>query len=428
MAPRSGFLTLWLAWRYLIAKKGKSLSFMTMVSILGVAIGVAALVTVLSVMGGFEYELRNKMFRGLPHLEIFNKQALAGFSLKQHSIKDIKELYPEAEGIEPFIKADIVIKHRKSIASATLFGIEPELGGKLWGFFSTKFDGHLKDLEAKVYKNEFSVESLDGLILGDSLAIQLGVGYGDEVFVLSPYASVGDVLSGSQISGHFKIVGIFQTDSPEIDSRYAVVSLKSARKFLPDYDTSLENEDYVSGIALNFKHPELIDKTKDRLTRFPDLATVTWKDVNKSLLFALKLEKFTMSSILLLIVLVAAFSISGTIMMTVFHRRSQIALFRSLGMSKAGVWKIFLTIGVFIGTLGTLLGLSIGLGICGLLHYFQFVDLPIGMFYQNKLPVRFLPTEYMVIAICSWLLSILATLYPSLVAAKQDPGTGLRYS
>lgn len=426
MAPRSNFFILWLAWRYLLAKKGKSLSFMTTVSILGVAIGVAALVTVLSVMGGFEHDLRTKMFRGLPHLEIFNKQALAGFSLKEHPLNTFEKLYPEASGVEPFIKADVVIKHRKNLASATLFGIDPQLGGKLWGFFSGKFDGRLEDLGVESSKQKYE-DSLEGLILGDSLAIQLGVSFGDEVFVLSPYASVGDVLSGGQITGHFKVVGIFQTDSAQIDAKYAVVSLKSGRKFLPDYDPSLESEQYVSGMAVSFKEPEHVHNLTERLKHLPDLQAVTWKETNKSLLFALKLEKFTMSSILLLIVLVAAFSISGTIMMTVFHRRSQIALFRSLGLSQGETAKVFLAIGSFIGTIGTVLGLLVGLGICGLLYYFQFVDLPSGMYYQNKLPVRFLPVEYMVIALCSWLLSILATLYPSVIAARQDPGAGLRY-
>lgn len=428
MASHTRFLTLWLAWRYLISKKGKSLSFMTTVSILGVAIGVAALVIVLSVMGGFENDLRNKMFRGLPHLEVFNKQALAGFSLKEHPLSEMRKLYPEAEGVEPFIKSDVVLKYRKNLASANLFGIEPTLGGKLWGFFTNKFDGQLKELENPLSSSSSNPENLPGLVLGDSLAIQLGVTYGDEVYILSPYASVGDVLSGGQISGRFKVVGIFQTDSPQIDAKYAIVSLKAGRKFLPDYDPSLESDEYVSGIALNFSHPEKIELMKNRLHKYADLEAVTWRDTNKSLLFALKLEKFTMSAILLLIVLVAAFSISGTIMMTVYHRRNQIALFRSLGMSAFRMGKIFLAIGIFIGTIGTIIGLSVGLGICSLLYYFQFVDLPVNMFYENKLPVKFLPTEYIIIALSSWLLSIIATLYPSMVAAKQDPGAGLRYS
>ncbi len=427
MPSRSNAFIVWLAWRYLVSKKGKSLSFMTTVSIFGVAIGVAALVIVLSVMAGFENDLRNKMFRGLPHLELFNKQSLVGFSLKEHPLVAFDELYPEATGLEPFIKSDVVLKHNKNLASATLFGIDPKLGGRLWGFFSGKFDGNIDDLDLHMSNKESDSELMGGLMLGDSLATQLGVGFGEEVTLLSPYASLGDVLSGSQISGRFRVTGIFQTDQPQIDSKFAVVSLKSGRKFLPDYDPSLESDEYVSGVALNFSDPEHIDLYVDRLQAEPDLQANTWKDTNKSLLFALKLEKFTMGAILLLIVLVAAFSISGTIMMTVFHRRSQIALFRSIGMSQLDIGKLFLAIGIFIGTIGVLIGLAAGLGICGLLYYFQFIDLPVGMYYQNKLPVRFLPTEYAVIAICAWVLSIIATLYPSLIASKQDPATGLRY-
>ena len=169
MTPRSHFFILWLAWRYLVAKKGKSLSFMTTVSILGITIGVGALVTVLSVMGGFEHDLRTKMFRGLPHLELFHKNAMAGFSLKERPLDQIKEKYPEASGIEPFIKADIILKHKKNIASATLFGIEPKLGGKIWGFFSTKFDGRLEDLDFTGRKQDGSSDYVGGLFLGDSL-------------------------------------------------------------------------------------------------------------------------------------------------------------------------------------------------------------------------------------------------------------------
>ncbi len=427
MTPRSHFFTLWLAWRYIVAKKGKSLSFMTTVSICGVAIGVAALVTVLSVMGGFEYDLRSKMFRGLPHFEIFNKETLAGFSLLEHSLDSFKKIYPEAEAVEPFIKADVVLKHRKNLASATLFGIDPQLGGKLWGFFSNKFDGQIDELDLKKKSSNENSELVGGLILGDSLAIQLGVSYGEEVFILSPYPKIGDVLSGGQISGRFKVIGIVQTDSPQIDSKYAIVSLTSGRKFLPDYDPTLESEQYVSGVALSFVNPEQVTALKDRLKKFPHLDAITWKDTNKSLLFALKLEKFTMSAILLLIVLVAAFSISGTIMMTVFHRRSQIALFCSLGMCKADIAKVFLAIGFFIGTIGAVIGLIIGLGICVALYYFQFIDLPTGIYFLSKLPVHFLPTEYVIIALCSWILSIFAAFYPSLVAARQDPGALLRY-
>lgn len=426
MARQSNVFLLWLAGRYLLSRKGKSLSFMTTVSILGVAIGVAALVVVLSVMGGFERDLRKRMFFGLPHLEILHENTFAGFSLKEHSLEDFKTVYPEAKNIEPFTRSDVVIKQKKNLSSATLFGIDPDLGGNLWGFFSKRFDVSFSELKEDQLKN-MAPDIMGGVILGESLAIQLDAAYGDDVSVLSPHANVGDVLSGGQISAKFKVIGTFQTDSPQFDSKYAIVSLKSGRHFLPDYDPSLETDRYVSGVALSFHDAEAVEHFKNRVSKWPNLKGTSWKDTNKSLIFALKLEKFTMGTILFLIVVVAAFSISGTIMMTVYNRRSQIGLFRSLGMYESEMMKVYLFIGFFIGTVGALLGLLIGLGACTLLYSLQFVELPFGVYYQNRLPVRFLPLEYLVITIGSCLLSMIAAFYPSRVAAKQDPGSCLRY-
>jgi lipoprotein-releasing system permease protein len=228
------------------------------------------------------------------------------------------------------------------------------------------------------------------------------------------------------LANKFRIVGIFMTDLPRYDSRYAVVALPEGRRFLVDYDDSLAGEEYVSGIAVNIADPTQVDEFAARVGDFSDLGVSTWKVANKSLLFALKLEKFTIGAILLLIVLVAAFSISGTLMMTAYHQQSQIAIMRSLGMRQSDVGKLFLLHGGLIGVMGMVLGMLAGLGICTLLYYFQFINLPDGVYYQEKLPVKFLPLEYGVICLSAWVLSVVAAVYPAIIAAKQDPGSGLR--
>src|SRR6185312_16012383 len=125
----------WIAWRNLLPHSRKSgLSFMTVVSILGVAIGVAALIIVLSVMGGFEQDLTNKMLRGQPHLEVMDKTPAAGFSLLKYPLKDFRGAFPDAVDVEPFTQSDVVLKQKKHLTSATLFGVEPERKGHLWGF------------------------------------------------------------------------------------------------------------------------------------------------------------------------------------------------------------------------------------------------------------------------------------------------------
>lgn len=417
---------MWMAWRQISSAKGRSLSFMTKISIFGITIGVAALVIVLSVMGGFEEDLKKKMFRGLPHLEILNKEALLGFSLQNFSLNKAKKLFPTALGVEPFTQADVVLKNGKNLASVTLFGISPEHGGKLWGFYDSMIQGSIDSLRKSSKELESRLSQAPRIVLGESLAVQLNADVGDLIQILNPQANLGNAFEGREPLQSYLVSGVFLTDLPQFDSKYAVVNLTEGRKFIVDFDQSLEDEKYVSGIAINLKVPEDVDLYIKNISRFPDLAVLTWKEVNKSLLVALKLEKFTMGAILLLIVLVAAFSISGTLTMTVYHKKSHIALLRSLGMSEKDISKLFLINGFIIGSVGVFIGLSLGLMICFAIYNFQFIDLPAGVYYQNKLPVKFLSWEYLAIAAAAWFMSLVAALYPAFMAAKQDPGKGLR--
>jgi lipoprotein-releasing system permease protein len=148
---------------------------------------------------------------------------------------------------------------------------------------------------------------------------------------------------------------------------------------------------------------------------------------NKSLLFALKLEKFTMGSILMLIVLVAAFSISGTMIMTVFHKKGQVSILRSLGMTQGEIARLFLAHGFTIGTVGVAFGLLGGVGICYLIKSTHVFPLPEGIYYLRTLPVKFLPFEYFVICVCAWMFALLASTYPAIAASRQNPSDGVRY-
>lgn len=410
---------------------------MTMVSIFGVAIGVSALIIVLSVMGGFEQDLKDKMLRGQPHLELLNKaNASAGFSLLKVRPEALKKVIPEAVDIEPYTQSDVVLKQKRHIASAVLFGIDPSREGHLWGFGSSMIEGDLKGIgdSRKSDANWDEEKTRPGIVLGDQLADQLGAEIGDEIAVLSPQAGVGTALGGGTVSRLFVVAGKFRTGLFNYDAKWAVVSLPEGRKFLPDYDDSLDTEQYVSGIALNVVEPTEIDQVVARAFSFgkipEDLAAIeplTWQKANKSLLFALKLEKFAMSSILMLIVLVAGFSISGTMMMTVFHKRGQVSLLRSLGMSQRDVSRLFLTHGATIGTVGIISGLIFGLLVCLLIKSFQFIELPRGVYHLKSLPCKWLWLDYAVICGAAWVFSLVASTYPALMAARQDPGRGLRY-
>ena len=431
---------LWIAWRNLVAKGRRGgLSVMTVVSIAGIAIGVAALIIVLSVMGGFEQDLRGKMLRGQPNLEILNRNAVAGFGLKDHPVEEFERLFPEATAIEPYTEADVVLKQRSHLTSATLFGVDPNRQGHLWGFGSSVIEGDMKDIGALHALGGISGgKQLPGIMLGQQLADQLGADVGDEIIVLSPQSNMGTALSGGTVSRSYSVVGKFRTGLFNYDARWAVVSLAEGRKFMADYDESLDQDEYVSGVAVNVKDPLTIQKSVNRvfghdekLGTLPkssgDLIPLTWEKANSSLLFALKLEKFAMGSILMLIVIVAAFSISGTMMMTVFHKRGQVSLLRSLGMNRSDIARLYMTHGFTIGTVGILLGLLIGIAVCALIKSFAVIPLPAGVYHLRSLPCRWLWLDYMVICLSAWGFSLLASTYPALTAARQDPGQGLRY-
>ncbi len=422
----------WIAWRNILPKHRRGgLSFMTIVSILGVAIGVAALIIVLSVMGGFEQDLRNKMLRGQPHLEVMHKNAVRGFALQELPVAGFRELVPEATQIEPFTQADVVLKQKKHLTSAVLFGVPPSREGQIWGFDGAMIQGDWGNLTA-VSENKGDPASLSkpGIILGEQLAEQLGADIGDEIEVLSPQASASTAMEGGTVARSYVVGGIFRTGLFNYDAKWAVVALPEGRKFMADYDTSLDQDQYVSGIAINVPDPTKIDDVVRRIEAtggLKDLDFVTWQKANKSLLFALKLEKFAMGSILMLIVVVAAFSISGTLMMTVFHKRGQVSLLRSLGMNQRDICHLYLLHGFFIGTVGIILGAGFGIGVCALIKSFHLISLPQSIYHLKSLPCRWLWWDYVVIAGAAWVFSLVASLYPAMTAARHDPGQGLRY-
>ena len=424
----------WLAWRNFSARRhGGGLSFMTVVSVLGVMIGVAALVVVLSVMGGFEGDLKRKMLAGEPHMEIIAAEnAMAGFSLKTHTIAEFKRVFPDAKAIEPFVSSDVVLKRRGFVTSATLIGVRPEMAGtKLWAFDGAFIEGEMADLKGlrkpMLPQDRSAIRELPGIALGDQLALQIGADVGDEITVLSPQSSSSAAMAGGTLARQFVVTGKISTGLFSYDGKWAVSNLDEGRHFMPEYDPSLSEEEYVTGVALNVPEPLSIEKYVERVKELKGLKPQTWQMTNKSLLFALKLEKFTMGSILMLIVLVAAFSISGTMMMTVFHKRGQVSVLRAMGMSRGDIARLYLTHGFTIGTTGVTLGMFLGIGICWLIQSTKWFPLPEGTYYLRMLPVKYLPVEYGVICLFAWCFSLIASVYPAMAAARQNPSDGLRY-
>ncbi|MEY4632065.1 MAG: hypothetical protein RIQ81_2185 [Pseudomonadota bacterium] len=418
---------IWMAWRQIrsvrsrVIQGTRGLSFMTTMSIAGVATGVLALVVVLSVMGGFEGDLRRKMLAGKPHVEVVGENATAGFSLVEHPLHEIQRQIPEARNLQPFTETDVVLKRSRYMASATLFGVDPAKGASNWGFTDAFRSGGIESLADR------DSEGRPGIALGDELAKHLDAEEGDEITVLSPQAGVGSIIGGGTLSRTFVVTGIFSTGMFNYDTKWAVTNLDEGRRFMPDFDESLTIDRFVTGVGFEVADPMAVSHLKERLSGRSGLRLLTWQEANKSLLFALKLEKFAMGSILMLIVVVAAFSISGTMMMTVFHKRPHISLLRALGMSRRDVLRLYLTHGAVIGATGVVIGLLAGLAICLFVEWSRSIPMPSDSYYLKVLPVKFLPVDYLVIVLSAFGFSLLAASYPAWLAARQDPGSGLRY-
>ena len=303
----------------------------------------------------------------------------------------------------------------------------------MWAFHKAVVEGEY----SSIYENHLPLLSYDeqpanfpGIILGEGVAGQLGADIGDEVTILSPQATSGAVIfAGGTTTRTYVVTGIFRSRIFTYDSKWAIVRLDEGRKFMPDYDPTLDLERFITGIAINAQDPYDVDKMVDKLKlKFPNLNVRTWKDTNSALLFALQLEKYTMGAILMLIVLVAVFSISGTMMMTVFHKKTQVSLLRSIGMTQSDIARLFVFQGASIGLVGIALGLLLGLGACFLIDELRYLDMPVSLHSIRGLPVRFLAFEYVLICVFALLFTILGALYPAIMASRQNPSTGLRYS
>lgn len=418
------YVTLWLAWRNLTnPRSGYGLSLMTFFSIASISLGVFALTVVLSIMGGLERDMKANMLKGLPHLEVYLRDnPTFGFSLLRYPLSWFREKFPQATKIEPFIQVDVVLKNNRHLSSATLFAIAPDIGGTLWGF---RQKGAMIEGSFAVLAAPRRSGKPPPILLGDGLAIQLGAEIGDEITILNPNLATTSGRDLSASARVFTLGGIFHTGLFNYDGKWAVIPLTVGRKFLPDYDITLDEERYVSGVAMNFAEPEKVEHYVHPL-QDSKLQGLTWKQTNASLIFALKLEKFAMGAILMLIVLVAAFSISGTMMMTVFYRRSQIALLRSLGLTGLRTFKIFLLQGILIGSIGVTIGMSLGIATLLCIENFTHISLPREIYLLQRLPVRFLWYDYVIIGILAWLLSLISATYPAVVAAGEVPSKGLR--
>ncbi len=403
--------------RYSLAREHSFfVSFITWVSLLGVALGVLALITVLSVMNGFGTELRSRLLSLSAHATLTaGGAAIADWRAKILELQGA----PGLTGAAPFLDTDAMLSRAPSMSGAIVRGIDPALEAKVSTIAGAMREGKLSDLEPGTNR----------IILGRMLAYQLQAGVGDAITVMAPGGSAagGGIVPRMQ---QFEVVGIFEVGLQEHDSVLALVNLQDAEAF--------RGLSGPTGIRLKFsdvlKAPELARNAASRLP--PGLSLRDWTQENEAYFRAVRIEKTMMGLILMLIVAVAVFNIVATLVMVVSDKRTDIAILRTLGMSPRGVLAVFITQGLLIGWIGTAIGVVLGLELA--LHVdvvvpflehtlgFHIMDDP-DVYYISGLPSEPHAGDVIRIALAAMFLTFIATIYPAWQASKTQPAEALRY-
>jgi len=403
---------LFISLRYLKAKRKQTfISIITLISILGVALGVMALIVVLAVMSGFEYELRSKILGANAHILVYRYGG---------ELEGYRSLVKKIQGIEgvssasPFIFTQVMVTSEVGVSGAVLRGIE---------------EGSDPFLERHMVEGRIEALREGEVILGRELAKNLGVFPGDYVTVISPKGRISP-LGVTPRTKRFKVGGIFQLGMYDYDSTFAYISLKQAQRFLGLGDVVTAIEVRVKDI---YAARRIARKIEDLLG--PSFVARDWMEMNRNLFSALRMEKRVMFVLLSLIIGVAAFNIVGTLIMVVMEKTRDIAILKSMGATRRSIMKIFVLEGLIVGVVGTALGTAFGLLLAlnvekasqWIERVFGFEILPADVYYITQLPSRVDPVDVVVIVVVAIGLSLLATLYPAWKASSLDPVEALRY-
>jgi lipoprotein-releasing system permease protein len=410
---------LFIGLRYLQARRRETfISLITVISVLGVMIGVMTLNVVMAVMSGFEETLRDRLLGINAHIALIR----SGEPLRDY--ENLIQQVSKESGVvaaTPTIYGQVMLTAGSRVSGVVVRGIDPDRVNRVVNVQSFLREGNLDGLKTQ---HPIQVEDrtvlLPGIILGERLANQLGVFTGSAVQVVSPLGSPTAIGVIPKVRRFF-VAGILRTGMSEIDSTLVFMGLAEAQRFF-------ELGDAVTNIELRIQNVDQSRQVAEQIQRrlgFPYFAE-DWTRLWPNLFSALKLEKTVYFLVLLLMILIGAFNIVSTLVMVVMEKKKDIAILRSMGASQQSIRRIFLLKGCIIGILGTVLGAILGLLVCLLISQYQF-DLPDGVFLIKTVPVRIYPMNFIIVTIASLAVCLIASIYPARQAAKLDPVEIIRY-
>jgi lipoprotein-releasing system permease protein len=401
---------LFVARRYLTARRKQAfISVITLISVVGIAIGVAALVIAIALITGFQGDVQDKILGATSHVMVsdLGGQGLAGYEDMAAKIRTL----PGVVSVSPVVYNTVLITGISESSGALVKGIEfdRERAGADW----------LRNLEAGRIPEAGGAR--DGILLGRELALRLGAQVGDAVQVVTASTTLSPIgLLPKRKT--FEVTGIFNTGLYEFDSTTALVAIGVAQKLF-----GLEGRaSYIQvKLADIFAARAIGEKIKKVL---PETVYITtWMELNKSLFSALKLEKNIMFLTITLIVIVAALNIIATLILMVMEKTRDIGILMAIGATPRMINRVFFFQGALIGVIGTVLGTALGLGWCALANAFQLIKIPVDIYQISYVPFRMRPLDLTLIVGVTLLISFVSTLFPARRAAKVDPVVALKY-
>ena len=408
---------LYIGLRYTRAKRRNGfVSFIALISMMGIALGVAALIVVLSVMNGFGKELRERTLGMTAHATISGHD---GFLSNWEEVQQRVIVHQSVLDTAPYTQTEAMLSNRNRVSGAIVRGVLPDQEPGVSQVAEKMVSGSFDDLRAGGF----------GIILGRELANAMGVYQGEKITVITPQSNVTPVGVLPRLR-RFTVVGIFEAGMHQFDRSMAIMHIQDAQKLF-------NMGDKVNGVRLKLDdmfNARQVTQSIDRQIG-EDYWVKDWTRMHSNLFKALKTEKVVMFIILLLIVAVAAFNIISTLVMTVNDKQSDIAILRTIGMTPGSLMVIFIIQGMVIGLVGTLIGVAIGVPVA--LNVNDIVTaveqamntkfLPADVYYITEIKSDLHVEEVLVYSVSAFLLSVLATIYPAWRAAKVQPADALRY-
>ena len=414
-------IELFISLRYTRRKrKSGFISFISVSSILGITLGVAALIVVLSVMNGFQRELRTTILGVVSHVQIIGSAGkLENWETLRERIADVDSPVT-IEGVAPFVSGEALFSRGPTVHGAMIRGVSPDEEITVSDLSRNMVAGDFETMRAGSFR----------VILGVDLARSLGVTVGEKVLLITPQGQVTPAGVMPRLK-QFTVSGVFEMKNYQYDSALALINIEDAQKLFR------MRPGEVTGVRLKLSDIDAAPALTSRLNaELPDNVFATdWTRSHATFFRAIQIEKRVMFIILLLIVAVAAFNIVSTLVMVVTDKRADIAILRTLGATQGQILRIFISQGAIIGVIGTILGLTVGLLVSmnidvivpAIESFFGTQFLAKDVYYIAEIPSEVDPSDVIWICVVSFTLTILATIYPSVKASRVKPTDALRY-